>query len=118
VLKEGRGRHPPIQDVAIGVVELRSCGPTPHFMAHRHVSDTRNLNGCLEVGSIELGRVPRVWAATDVCQRLDSVLLQEHDEAVNGVIGMADRVQGGAVTVAHHAEVSVISPCAKRSLIE
>lgn len=68
--------HPAVQDVAESVVELDPLRPTTEFRAHWHITDARTLDGHLEVGTVELGRISGVRAATNVSERFDAIGLE------------------------------------------
>lgn len=85
--------------------------------AHRDVLELRGLSAEAELGFIELGGIPAVWAAAHVSENLDVRREQQLDELITGDVGMANREDREALAIAHSLP-TMRSPCVSRSLIE
>ena len=78
--------HVPVPIVAGGVVRVSA-----QLLAEEQVLEAGALEGHLERFSVELGRVARMRARTNVDHHLNAVLLQQRHQRVRVLIGVPDR---------------------------
>lgn len=70
-------------------------GQGAELLAHVDVGDAAGGEGVVKGVAVELGMAPAGGNGADVDDDGDMVLLQEPDEVIDGVAGVADGVDGG-----------------------
>ena len=83
---------------SLRVVELTAFGPSAKLPAEEKVSDAIPRQCCFESAGVEALRVPGVWMRTGVDNNLYRVSLQQVNEFLRGMVGMAY----GEYEVIHH----------------
>lgn len=90
--EEWRLRRAIIQNVAFFVIEFVAWRTPPKLIAQVDIANARTLDRIFELWAVEVGHIARVGSRAHIYQRLNAVPLEQRDEGVLRLIGVADRV--------------------------